>query len=93
MSENGRKHFFGMFSFVGVTFPLLLYIIPTVIIFHFFKLDQTAVPWEECVMGYVHTKSLSGANGRSRCSWPIKEYYSLRVLALVLLATQQHSFR
>lgn len=56
-------------------FPCLLSIIPTVILSHLFKLDQTAAPWEELVMGYVRVEALSGANGRSWFEWPIYEHF------------------
>lgn len=56
-------------------FPCLLCIIPTVILFHLLRLDQTAAPQEECVMGYVRMEALSGANGGSWLEWPIYEHF------------------
>lgn len=56
-------------------FCCLLCIIHTVILFHLFKLDQAAAPWEECVMGYVRMEALSVANGSSWLEWPIYERF------------------
>lgn len=52
-----------------------LCIVPTVILFHLCKLDQTTAPWEECVMGYVRMEALSGANGSSWFEWPSYEHF------------------
>lgn len=90
-----------MFNFVVsgkciFMFPCLLCIIPTVILFHLFKLDQTAALWEECVMGYVRMEALSGANGSSWFEWPIYEHFMWVMECspnVLQLATQQHSFR
>lgn len=56
-------------------FLWLLCIILTVILFHLFKLDQTAAPQEECVMGYVGMEARCGANGSSWFEWPIYEHF------------------
>lgn len=81
------------------TSPSLLWIIPTVILFHLFKLDQTAAPCKECVMGSVGMEAQSCANGSSWFERPICEHFmwvmacSLNVPAVMHLATQQHGLR
>lgn len=49
-------------------------LVPTVILFHLFQLDQTAAGQEECVMRYVHMASLCSANGSNLFEWPIYEH-------------------